>query len=1271
MLLNWRRGRRHLNSGLLPRSLRTFFRPCIEEFETRLLLVRRGDSPPSLQRLISHSLWYAMNLFSRVAKRSPSGRSVHHHRTRLAVEALDQRILPAVTFFAAGSTLVVLSDAAADSVEVRPLAFPNAATLVAGVFQGTGALLGTATLFSGNPFVPILAVGTIAFDGGAGDDRFVNSTSLPATLSGGPGKDVLIGGSGNDILIGGPNDDTLDGRAGINTVAESGDVNFLLSSTKLVGLGTDTLTNIQAARLTGGDGANTLKVIDFAGNATLDGGAGDDSLFGGSGNDVFIASPGNDRISGGLGINTLQVQADGTTRLSDTTLTSVLGTDTLSLIERATLTGGPGNDVISAADFSGPVTVNGGAGNDLIQGGAGSDVLIGGAGSDVFMRSGGTDSNSDFVAGTDTVFGLVNRALTPAELSRAGSLGVALVGDTLTIAGPSGAGFQIVGGWFRGTIPGPGGTVNESFSATGALTLKTALGDMPFLAPATAPLRFSTAPDTFTSFGTVTALSWDVGPGLVTSTLTSPLHGFLSTFGISLTTPDVQWGLRLGHDLHSLLAPLNDAVPYIFFNVSKNFTLQFGGLPAIPILDGNLLTVVFDPSDPFLYIHVTNPIAIQPLPSGTVELAASIKGQIPFTPEHPVSGVNEQIFGHAYAKGDVTIPVPVPDVPGVTVPITLHGNAVLDLDANRDGVFVNLNGAAISRLFFGLSLPGPLADVRLGVNGEVDVGLAVAGFSVLTLPVAGTGVLGPDLFAFKGECTTNLFAGTPLSVFKLGGTADVEGSVQTNGQFSAHVEVSHGAFGGFTSSDQFIDLRNSGVSVSVDVISLPFLGTVNVSGSINGQGQFSLTGAVDNDLIPQPNLLTLHTHTAVTLSNTGGPLTLTGLVSGHMLYGIPDIANVSADIAESVTISPTSSGLRLTGTGSVTGSAQLFPFGSISISAPFPVTTLGFTIGFPFPIPALTFPFNTPPAFRQRTVTPSAAAGELVTVSGMITEVDPQDTFALDVDWGDGLPVETFISPAGSDGQTVTVTHRYAESHRASVAANDYLIILVWHDPRGGSNNDSLTTTITNPPLTADERFISHLYADLLGRPVEDEALPYWSDFMNQNGHTVVAAAVQDSDEYQVAVVQGLYQTILRRPAEQAGLEAWIAFLRAGGTTAQLNALLYGSTEYFQNRGEGNNAGFAAALYEDVLGRFIDPQTEAWATAALVEGMTSNQLAALVLNSEEAGVQQVEGQYQRFLSREADGGGLAWALALLKRDRGAEQLLTALADSVEYFARLT
>ena len=62
----------------------------------------------------------------------------------------------------------------------------------------------------------------ITFHGGAGDDTFINETSIMSEAHGGAGNDTLEGGSGDDALYGGTGEDRLYGHGG-NDMLDGGD----------------------------------------------------------------------------------------------------------------------------------------------------------------------------------------------------------------------------------------------------------------------------------------------------------------------------------------------------------------------------------------------------------------------------------------------------------------------------------------------------------------------------------------------------------------------------------------------------------------------------------------------------------------------------------------------------------------------------------------------------------------------------------------------------------------------------------------------------------------------------------------------------------------------------------------------------------------------------------------------------------------------------------------------------------------------------------------
>ena len=220
--------------------------------------------------------------------------------------------------------------------------------------------------------------------GGDGDD----------VLNGASGADTLNGGAGNDTLSGLLGNDSLDGGTGSNTLVESANVSFTLTNTRLLGVGTDSLANLQAAVLTGGAGANIFKVSGWTGSG---------SLIGMGGNDQIVAVRDTDMT------------------LTNTSLASLgFGSLTLSGIETASLSGGNSANKIIADSFTlGSVTLKGGNGddvliggwlNDSLDGGSGRDVLIGGNGADTLAGGegddiliGGTSSLSNNVAALNAI----------------------------------------------------------------------------------------------------------------------------------------------------------------------------------------------------------------------------------------------------------------------------------------------------------------------------------------------------------------------------------------------------------------------------------------------------------------------------------------------------------------------------------------------------------------------------------------------------------------------------------------------------------------------------------------------------------------------------------------------------------------------------------------------------------------------------------------------------------------------------------------------------
>jgi|GEM_PF-2853944 len=209
-------------------------------------------------------------------------------------------------------------------------------TVSATTTDGTSTALSTDTLHVGY-------TGTAA-----GDD----------VLSGGTGNDTLYGGGGNDTLTGGAGADLLDGGAGNDTFILTGEDGAWSSGYAAKNVG-DVAT----------DGTNEQVSIsgDKVNADVIRGGEGTDTLVGSSGNDAIFLDDGfSPSATGGARLDSVEV-----------------------------INAGDGNDVVDLTSDRytyGDVTIDGGAGNDVVWGNAGNDLLIGGSGDDNLYGSGGSDT---------------------------------------------------------------------------------------------------------------------------------------------------------------------------------------------------------------------------------------------------------------------------------------------------------------------------------------------------------------------------------------------------------------------------------------------------------------------------------------------------------------------------------------------------------------------------------------------------------------------------------------------------------------------------------------------------------------------------------------------------------------------------------------------------------------------------------------------------------------------------------------------------------------
>ncbi len=587
------------------------------------------------------------------------------------------------------------------------------------------------------------------------------------------------------------------------------------------------------------------------------------------------------------------------------------------------------------------------------------DQFYGGSG--FTTMAGGTNRNVYFTNGNDNIvpsgkqnmtFGLIKN-LTPAELAAQGTLAASLSGDhkTLTLSGPGGAGFSLIGNWNDNATSSNADTFTAVGTVNSPIELASALGNIPIV---TGPngITITTSADSWIGAGAVTNISLTGLPNLGVNTSTGIFGTISNELGLSLSLPNISWGIQLGSGLSNTGLPLNNGVPYLYASLNSGASFTFGNGASVSTSGGKSMSIAIDPSDPSVMMAY-NGFAI----------GASLQGRIPFTPVSQPTANTNPLYGNIYGTGTIQLG---------DLPVSITGAVDMNLDVNHTGHPWGISGNTLQQLLSGkVSLPqvagSAFNDVAWGLNGTGSLGYTEDGFDFSIPVVNGTLIYQPGLLAVNVS-EPNMLAGTPMNnlipstiqSFLSPPTYYLDGSIAWGGGGLGNWQVTVGANNvnlgaGFSAQSARFTIDNNGITADAYVTGLLGLSSMDFHGDINTDGSFNLT-VKDDTSFNIPKVATVSADFGFGLNHVpNGSTSVSASMSGSLSPFTTVLGSISGSYSGNISISLGSSGLSVSGGGNA--SLTIAPaFGnSYSESVGFSVNNNGFTIDMPSGVPNLTF----------------------------------------------------------------------------------------------------------------------------------------------------------------------------------------------------------------------------------------------------------------------------------------------------------------------------
>jgi hypothetical protein len=290
--------------------------------------------------------------------------------------------------------------------------------------------------------------------------------------------------------------------------------------------------------------------------------------------------------------------------------------------------------------------------------------------------------------------------------------------------------------------------------------------------------------------------------------------------------------------------------------------------------------------------------------------------------------------------------------------------------------------------------------------------------------------------------------------------------------------------------------------------------------------------------------------------------------------------------------------------------------------------------------------------------------GQTVTVTvtvnpGVTGGTTPAGTVSF-VDTTTNANLGTATLTVGSNGlaqATLTVT----------LAAGSHSIQATYLSSNGLDTSSASTTVLV---ATANQLWLSQIYQDLLGRPIDPTGMAYWTAVLNAGTTKAqVTNLLVNSTEYKADQVKAAFQTFLHRPADQPSLIYFVSLMNQGMSIEQVQALIAGSTEYFLGRAGNSNTGFLTAVFQDILHRPIDPGSLQTLQGMLTSGTSRIQIALDLMNTTEYKTDLIQNAYQQYVQTTAGPAVISALLSLQSGGASADTVIAAVLASPAYQAR--